>query len=688
MDERTLACPCADTSQFHFRLQGLPDDTFSVLGFESEDHGLSRDYTFKVELETTRAWTPGEVVGKAAVLELAREGGASYVHGVVERAEDKSPGPDGRRLEIILRSPLHRLVHTVQSRVFLGRRIDEIAEEVLRGGGFQGADYELRLRERYPAREHVVQYNESDYAFLLRQLTWWGLWWFFEQDENGARLIITDHNGAGGELAGGLVHHARSGTVRGRETVLSLGREGRLLTEAVSLADYNDRTPEAGLEAEARRACGPEGCGRARMWGSHHGDLDEGMRLARLRREALDCRREAVVAVTDSRGLAPGLRVNISGHGALDGDYLVVALEHEAGQASARPRGPEQKGPTYANEAVLLRLEVPYRTPPEREDIQIPRPPASFTAKVESTGGDYAHLDEAGRYRIRLPFDSSGTPAGQASHPVRMMQPFVGAGYGFHFPLRPGTEVLVGCINGDLDRPVILGGVHNGASPSPVTAANASQHILRTAAGHELLMEDRRGEERIELFTRERRNRLVLDAKEDGQRVELACEEGEMVLRAGRQMLAECGGDQTTEVGGSHRVVVEGSQTLVTKNEGIELAAGTELLAQARTHVRIQAREQDLGLSAGTDLEVEAGRHVRMQARRGDLTVKAVSGSLRFRAARTVSLTGSGGGVLHMGQAGGLVEISTGGDVLLKGTRVTIEGSSGITLKAPRISEN
>ncbi|HID41966.1 MAG TPA: type VI secretion system tip protein VgrG, partial [Pyrodictium sp.] len=438
-----------------------------------------------------------EVVGAGGVLELERAGGRVYIHGMVEHVRDLASGPDGRRLEVILRSPLHRLVHTVQSRVFLGRRVDEIAEEVLRGGGFEAADFQLRLQGRYPAREYVVQYNESDYAFLLRQLTWWGLWWFFEQDESGARLVITDHNGAGGELAGGLVYHARSGTVRGRETVLRLGRRGRLLTEAVSLSDYNYRTPEAGLTAEARRACGPAGCGEARVWGSHHGDLDEGEQLVRLRREALDWRRETVVARTDSRGLAPGLRVSLSGHGGLDGDYLVVEVAHEAEQESARPRGPEQTGPTYENEAVLVRLEVPYRTPVEREDIQIPRPPASFTARVETTGGEYAHLDEEGRYRIRLPFDPSDTPAGQGSHPVRMMQPFVGARYGFHFPLRPGTEVLVGCINGDLDRPVILGAVHNAATPNPVTAANASQHILRTAAGHELLMEDRRGEERI-----------------------------------------------------------------------------------------------------------------------------------------------------------------------------------------------
>lgn len=100
------------------------------------------------------------------------------------------------------------------------------------------------------------------------------------------------------------------------------------------------------------------------------------------------------------------------------------------------------------------------------------------------TGGQaYAPIDEHGRYRVRFLFDT--TPAGTrpVSCPVRMLQNHVGENYGTHFPLRAGAEVLVGFVNGDLDRPVIVGAVPNPLKPSPVTAREPVAHRIRTASG-------------------------------------------------------------------------------------------------------------------------------------------------------------------------------------------------------------
>ena len=42
---------------------------------------------------------------------------------------------------------------------------------------------------------------------------------------------------------------------------------------------------------------------------------------------------------------------------------------------------------------------TPYRAPVERS--RVPRVAGVLTAKIETTGGDYAYLDDQGRYRLK-----------------------------------------------------------------------------------------------------------------------------------------------------------------------------------------------------------------------------------------------------------------------------------------------
>ncbi len=104
----------------------------------------------------------------------------------------------------------------------------------------------------------------------------------------------------------------------------------------------------------------------------------------------------------------------------------------------------------------------------------------TFAARIESDG-PYARLDEQGRYRIRAAFDESTLEHAQASPPLRRMQPLAGSGQepgeGFHFPLTDGAEVLMGCLNNDPDRPILMGATPTAAPPArspPPTARRTS----------------------------------------------------------------------------------------------------------------------------------------------------------------------------------------------------------------------
>ena len=104
---------------------------------------------------------------------------------------------------------------------------------------------------------------------------------------------------------------------------------------------------------------------------------------------------------------------------------------------------------------------------------------------------DRPWLDEFGRYRIQLMcelFDLSGRQRNTRS--MRMLQASAGAGYGIHFPLRPGTEVMLAYVNGDPDRPLIVGAVPNQVTPSPVTDTEPLYNRISTSSGIFLEMED------------------------------------------------------------------------------------------------------------------------------------------------------------------------------------------------------
>jgi type VI secretion system secreted protein VgrG len=59
--------------------------------------------------------------------------------------------------------------------------------------------------------------------------------------------------------------------------------------------------------------------------------------------------------------------------------------------------------------------------------------------------------------------------------------------------LHKGAEVLLAHIDGDPDRPIIVGAVPCMHTPSPATASNATQSVIQTASGIRIEMEDQQG---------------------------------------------------------------------------------------------------------------------------------------------------------------------------------------------------
>jgi type VI secretion system secreted protein VgrG len=676
----------ANVSHFGFRIRSVPDDTFTVAAFTGENHGLSQDFCFTLSLTAKAELNATTVMGNPAALEMRWGGSTLYLHGIVEHFHRENDTPGAMGYKAIFRSPLSPLKHNTNNRIFLNRTVPQILDEVLRAAGFAKDDFVNDLAETYPEREFVVQYAENDYDFLSRLLARAGIFFTFKSDKDKTRPLFCDQSGKRPALPGigELRYQPQSGTARTIETIHALNTQARILPGRVRVTDYNYRTPDVTLEAQASSSMEAT-TGEQGVYGDHFKTLEEGRQIATIRQQALDAQRVVYVGKTDCRGILPGYLLRIVNHPVdeMNDDYLVVEVSHTADQGAALAFGRENKGPTYANTVRLIKAETPFRPPlPEKPPFV-----ASFTGRVESTGSEYAHLDDQGRYHIRLDFDRGAAPQGEASHPIRLIQPYGGENYGIHFPLRAGTEVAVSFVNGDPDRPVLNGSLSNPQTPNVVTSENPTQNIIRTASGNELLMEDRKGQEKIEIFTVDRKNILTLDANEDGHKVRLATEEGEMEIKACKTMLIESGDTQTVQSGNDHIVTVENAQRVMTRNKEIAFQAATDFRVKAGDNVQLKAEKKDIRMTAGKDMVVDVARALTMEVRNSDMELLVNSGNLHFKTARDTSFIGQGGGNITLTQARGTLQITTKGDVSLQAGKIDIQGNS-INLKAGRISEN
>ncbi len=678
----------ASTSHYSFRIRTVPDDSFTVAQFRGEEHGLSRDFRFTLSLVTKTDLLPKTVIGNPATLEMRWGGTPIFLHGIVTTFYRENDTPTGMSYRAVISSPLYPLRLNTGNRVFINRTVPQILEEVLLTADYAKDDFSINLdpKTTYPVREYVVQYNETDYDFIVRLLARSGIFFTFESDKDKTRILFRDQSTTRPFLPGvsELMYQPQTGAVRSVETIYALSPQARLLPGQTLLTDYNYRTPDFHLEASKNAESG-QAKGTTSLYGDHFKTVEEGQQMATIRQQSLDVQRESYIGETDCRGIRPGFRLKVSQHPneALNGDYLVINVTHAADQGAALEMGGSVKGATYKNIVQMIRADVPFRPPiPENRQLL-----GLFTARVETNGPKYAYLDDQGRYRVRTDFDRGSAAQGEASHPVRMMQPYGGNNYGMHFPLHAGTEVVLACVNGDLDRPVLMGTLANPTTPSVVTSENNTQNIIRTAGGNELVMDDLVKQERIELFTANRKNILTLDANAEGHKVRLATEEGEMEIFAKKTLLVESGDTQTVQAGNDHIVTVENAQRLMTRNKEIEFQAATDFRLKAKKNIQFQAENQNIEMTTGKDLVVDVGQKLSVEVREEDMSILVNNGRFSLKAAKDILILGQGGGPVTIKQGPGTIQISRDGNLVLSAAKIDINGAS-INLKGSKIGGN
>lgn len=461
---------------------------------------VSDVYAGRINFRSDRQIADADVVGERARLELETEAGKLLLYGVViEFAAEDPLGDQGHVYRVTIAPRLDLLKLSRQNQVYGTASkvsIKDILEKELEGSlganhGHISIEHELNLTASYRKREFIVQYQESDFAFLSRWCESSGVFYFFKQGTDGETVSFADNNVAFVESAAASLpyRHGHGAIATAQAAVTSFGFVARPIAKSVVLRDYNPDRPSLTLRSSSDVAGGK--IGTVIEYGPHFLDPAEGDYLARVRAEEIACRARVFQGVSNAPQLRPGVFFSLTGHPSLDDRYLVIAVEHEVATPAPSGYGSAEAaaGQPYGNRFEAIPLSAPFR--PERKT---PRPLAAglFTAFIDGEAdGSRAEIDEQGRYKVRLRYDEGDSADGRASEFLRKAEPYAGpADTGMHFPLLKGTEVVLCCVNGDIDRPIIVGAVPNPLTPNVVAKGNNTINRFRSPAGTLFEMND------------------------------------------------------------------------------------------------------------------------------------------------------------------------------------------------------
>ena len=593
-----------------------------VLAFEGNEQ-LSQSFTYCVEFTSTDLDLAAEsMLGKPASFSLhappqtlpllsvtpPKIKPLRVLHGVVTAFARQSGSNDQATYTLTLQPRLALLARGRQFRIYQHKSVPEIVEHILRSRhGFEGQDFLFNLKRDYPRREQVMQYGESDLAFISRLLAGVGIWYRFTSDER-LRIDVVEFfdSQRGYQFDIELPHRPQSGLgSSGQDGVWALQSSHHVVEQHVSVRAYHHRDASAQLNGDIDHSRGATPTyGDAYHYAEPYtvlgNRLDEdedlqcesGYFYARLRHEQYLNQLTQLSGISSSATLAPGQVLKISGGApqAFNPGAVITRLTTK----SARDRSFEATFKAIPYSETLCFRPAPLAKPQIAGTV-----PARVTSP--QANDPYAHIDLEGRYRVNFLFDRDTWKPGEESLWLRLARPYAGDTHGLHLPLIPGTEVAIAFEQGDPDRPYIAHALHDSLHVDHVTLRNYKRNVLRTPANNKLRMDDTRGHEHVKLSTEHSgKSQLnlgyLVDARKQkrGEGFELRTD-GWGAIRGGKGVFISA--DEQGQAGGQQ----------------LDMAAAIEQLESALSLARSMAQAASSAQVAPGDIDSQQGLHERLK---------------------------------------------------------------------------
>lgn len=418
----------------------------------------------------------------------------SYISGICieASAEGFAFNEYGYRLKVV--PNLYKCSFNVSSRVYQQKSIKQIIADILSKNSIDSSMYEIKLAEGSYEEplDYVCQYNESDLNFISRWMESVGIYYYFEFGDGVDKLVITDSKLAHKPLKNSPYVLRESNDLISGEGVALFKVTHRAVVGSFKHSNFDPvfNNMKNQKEADITKKSPFEhnifgGNAKLQKIVGKYGNIEA---------ERLKCGGVEVDGISNISELNVGFLLGVKNSPLVQNSdtFLVSELYSEGDQSSFFMAGSDGGGKAmYKNSFKAIPSGEQFRP---GLNAQKPIFSGVLSATIDGEAEKTPFLDEEGRYKVKMPFDSEDTQGGKASCWIRMMQPSAANGSrGFHFSLLKGDEVLILFQEGDIDRPVIAGAINSRGGV--VGSANLMIDGFKTLGGHEVMYDNTPGKE-------------------------------------------------------------------------------------------------------------------------------------------------------------------------------------------------
>ncbi len=568
--------------------------------------GISQLFSFQLELLSENKEIKFEdILGQEISFGVAGPDGNDHprhIHGIVTAFSQLPSTSRLSRYRAIVSPKLWIFTQRQDCRIFQKLTVPDILKKVL-----AGMDVAWELQGSYAPRDYCVQYRETDFNFVSRLMEEEGIFYFFRHARNAHKLVIGDNKSSHLDIPGetSLIYEEVSGGIRDETRVSSWMKTQELGSGMVSLQDYFYETSQKKLSVSnylRDKIQVGNVAHKLKVGGNDQFEIydfpggyekkPQGEKIAMHSMELLEMCQFTIRGESNSFLLIPGYKFALTRHPHAEGPYVITSATHSATEGGFHS-GDEKNESSYTNVFTAIPHDLPYRP---RLSARKPRVQGCQTAVVVGPTGEEIYTDKYGRVKVQFHWDREGRSNDSSSCWIRFATHWSGNQWGsIHIP-RVGQEVLVDFLEGNPDRPIIVGSVYNDAHmppfdlPTNKTRSGIKSQSSKGGGGYnQISFEDLKGSEEIIIHAQK-----DLSLKVENDRSITILHDDKANIKNNRS--TEVGMDYETKVGKKRKITAGSEITLETGAAKIAMKASGEITISG-TNITIK----------GTMVNVEAG---------------------------------------------------------------------------------